>query len=104
MFESAHNLEGNGAVLPLAKDDRSVAQSRARRTARARVLRRAEYGLPFRGRPECRALHARLGTSVAAAEERARRAEAIAHALERWGARAALSPRVSRPPGGRPFF
>ena len=23
MFESAHNLEGNGAVLPLTKDDRS---------------------------------------------------------------------------------
>lgn len=99
MFESAHNLEGNGAVLPLAKEDRSAALSSPAHCSSA-----AEYGLPFRGRPECRALHARLGTSVAAAEERARRAEAIAHALERWGARAALLRRVFRPPGGRPFF
>ena len=100
MFESAHNLEGNGAVLPLTKDDRSVAiSSQARCSSAPRGVRS-----PADGRPECRALHARLGTSVAAAEERARRAEAIAHALERWGARAALLRRVSRPPGGRPFF
>ena len=103
MFESAHSLEGNGAVLPFGEgrpERRALLEPGAllERAARSTVSR------SLGGRPECRALHARLGTSVAAAEERARRAEAIAHALERWGARAALSPRVSRPPGGRPFF
>lgn len=100
MFESAHNLEGNGAVLPFGEGR----PERRALSSPAHCSSAAEYGLPFRGRPECRALHARLGTWVAAAEERARRAAAIAHALERWGARAALLRRVSRPPGGRPFF
>ena len=101
MFESAHNLEGNGAVLPLAKDDRSVALEPGALLERAYCAARSTVS---RSAGDPRALHARLGTSVAAAEERARRAEAIAHALERWGARAALLRRVSRPPGGRPFF
>ena len=99
MFESAHNLEGNGAVLPFGEGR----PERRALSSPAHCSSAAEYGLPFE-RETPSAERCTRGTWVAAAEERARRAAAIAHALERWGARAALLRRVFRPPGGRPFF